>query len=102
MWHPIPTKNSEKSSVGAAAAEPSLRYEKDTVLYVGRKETWVSEEEGIVIISSESSDKFGYSKGNGGIAGWEASTESLERQDEILGYVFGQDGATKGLGALMS
>lgn len=53
-------------------------------------------------MSSESSDKFGYSKGNGGISGWEASTESLESQDEILGYVFGQDGATKGLGALMS
>lgn len=35
-------------------------------------------------------------------AGWGEIPEGFESQDEILGCVFGQDGATKCLWALMS
>lgn len=49
----IPTKNSKKSSVGEAAAKPSLGYKKDAVLYVVRKETWVIEGNGNAIMFRE-------------------------------------------------
>ena len=42
---------------------------KDAVLYVARKEPWVSKGAATAIMSREQSDKLGYSRGNGDISG---------------------------------